>query len=1772
MSPWTNDYIGIPYLSGGRDRAGSDCWGLVRLVYREQYGIDLPSYGEIDYDAANIAQTAGLIADHRDQWQDVQDPCAGDVVLLRIEGYPAHVGVMIDATRMLHVHRDGLTSCIERLDGGSWRHRIEGYYRHAERLGGVVLSGCPHPLKTVSLVGTLPAGATLRDMILTECRRANVPDVLIEAQGHAWIDGEYIPSADWSTRIPAAGQRVEYRLLPAGGNNRALLTMIVMVAVAVAAPYAAGYINIMAGGAFGAAGSAGAMALGATVSMGLTYAGMALVNAIAPIRPPSVDSSVGRSRYQLQGGANQISPYGAIPVVLGQFRYTPPSGAIPYTESSASENYLRMVLCWGYGPLDVSDLRIGDTPLSSFEDIQIAHLRGVDGENKTAFNRLYGKDVSQESVSVKLETGTPVDRVTSADVDGIKLVFSFPQGLWKTASNGTNAGANVDGVDVGVSIQYRLTGAVDWQEVAATVRAATIGLPPTYDEQTLSKWDGDPDLGDWWYAEYGYLKDNVGDAVQVPLYQWTVVTLDRHNNVVMRQGCITDNPATNPSSTLLALMEAHNYGLPVSYERLPTPPAGEVELYQVCVQGETVVDTVDLRSVSITGCALTVDGLSLSVAAGSIVREDSETLVVSAATKSAFDRVVSLEVPTGQYDVRVTLVTDDSATGTYPSGNSAAVYRECYWSTLTGISNQRPIVPPKPLAMTAIRIRATNQLNGSLEGITGTVKCVCLDYNKATATWITRHTRNPASLFRHVLQHAGNAVPVADAGINLTQLARWHNYCRINGFAFDLVITGQRPMLDVLKDICAAGRASPDLVDGKWTVVIDEPKPNIVQHFTPHNSWGFEGTRILPKRPHALRVQFFNRAKGYQADERMVYDDGYTSANATLIEGIELPGITDADNVHAFGRFHLAQLALRPDTYTLNADMEHLICTRGDKVRVTHDVPMWGLGSGRIRQVLTSGATATGIVVDEVLPMDAGADYSVRIRRKTGTSLVCAIVPAVADGHYSTLMFVTPIATGLINANDLLLYGTTDSESVELVVTGIVPDSQGGARLTLVDYAPGVFNADEEAIPPYDSQISQPPLLMRTVIAGNKVPAVRRVVSDESALSVAGDGSLVSNILVSFGYAANLPKSVTHVELQYGHSAEDMVWDALPLAPLAAGIFVIPAVRDLHAYRFRLRYVDAQGMGGRWSAITEHTVVGKTSVPADVTGLSVGAAGKMLALDWGVVSARDIAGYEVRTADSGWGVDTAWLWRGKASSCTVDPGELDVPRALYVRAFDRGGRYSAASAQVTHTVTAPDRPGALTATFADTALTNATVTLDWPDTESEFGVAYYRASYGAVSKAVKASTITLPADWTGARVFSVQTVDQLGYASAARQLSVTKSAPGKVTQLRAQVIDNSVLLSWVLPAKTTLPIDHVRIRRGDSFATAELVGTKSGSFTSFDELEPGAYTYWATVVDTDNIEGLPVSVAAQVSEPPDFVFHGSIDSTFGGSLSSALLERGAVLMPIDTATSFAAHFTSRGWATPADQIAAGYPLFAQPTPPIAYYEEEFDFGTVLSSSRATVSWGGELIAGTPDISCTLSLSPDGVDWVNYPGVSNAFGTGWRYAKVRITVDQVADDHALYRLSALNVRADAKKRSDSGMVDCVAGDTLGTVYNFGREFIDVTSITATPEGTSPLTPVWSYKDTVIDGTYSITGGVATINAVGHDQVVGQNVRLAFLTGGAPDGIYPVASVGGADSYTVAVAAANTSGTVSTYSQGCRIYLFSDPTTRASARASIDVKGY
>ncbi len=323
-------------------------------------------------------------------------------------------------------------------------------------------------------------------------------------------------------------------------------------------------------------------------------------------------------------------------------------------------------------------------------------------------------------------------------------------------------------------------------------------------------------------------------------------------------------------------------------------------------------------------------------------------------------------------------------------------------------------------------------------------------------------------------------------------------------------------VFETCQDIASAARGSITIKDGLWSVIADTGNQTLVQHITPRNSWGFSAEKRLYDHPHAFRIKFKNELNDWNDDERIVYDDGYTSANATLFESIEFPGITHPNLIWKFGRFHIAQARLRPEMYSLYMDFEHLVCRRGNKVRVSHDVPLWGSGWGRVKSLTVVGTTITHITLDELVTMEAGKSYACRFRLADGGTPVLSIVTDA--GETDTLELATPVAVALgPKAGDLAMFGEADRETVELLVHSITRASDFTAQLFLVDVASAIYNADAGEIPPFDPQTSTP---VDITTLAPEPPTIDGMDTGTDVSAISGGGS-VSTILVYLTAPAN---------------------------------------------------------------------------------------------------------------------------------------------------------------------------------------------------------------------------------------------------------------------------------------------------------------------------------------------------------------------------------------------------------------------------------------------------------------------------------------------------------------------------------------------------------------------------------------------------------------------------------------------------------------------------
>lgn len=1629
-------YVGIPYVEKGRDETGLDCYGLVRLIYKNEMQIDLPSFSA-EYTQTDTARIEELIAQYKEGWQEVQEPAVGAIVLFKVFGNESHVGVVVSPTHFIHV-RENQDTVIESLSSTSWARRKVGYFKYSEKKS-VVLNAVPHPLRTERYTMPVVPGTTLKVLAEGLTKEYNIAPEL-KSKVAVMVNGMVIPQEQWQDTILKEGDAVEYRAVPTGSAGR----MLAMIAIVYFAPYLAGYAEFAAMPYVASTAVSAAVytaAYAATVLIG-----SALINAIAPIRPPVQgernDPGSAERQLMVTGGSNQQRPYAAIPVVLGKIRVTPPLGSSNFlTYENERDSYLSMLLVWGYGPLtiDAATLRIGEVPLSSFTDYNYITLDRKTEPNsvvKLGFDSIYGKDVTQVNTQVELVCeGNPELTVTPGPwfeaatgteyntenqivpVTSVTVALHFPQGLRKIYIKGSNAG-NSAATPVVVRLEYSVNNGASW----SLLEQLTLG----------------------------------GDTAKKDAFTTTRTYSNLNNNQMM----------------IRARRET----------------------------GDNTEDNSELR-----------------------------------------------------------------------------YYFNCILQNVTFLRNNNPAVDPvdTKIAKTAFKIKATDQLNGNLQGVSAVVQTYCKIWN-GTA-WVDGSTSNPAALMRYVLEHPANPRRVTNASsqINLTQLQYFYNYCQTRGFEYNSVLGESRSILEVLRDICAAGRASPALVDGKWTVVIDEAKANVVQHFTPHNSWGFEGTKALPKRPDGLRVTFFDQDQDYQESEIIVYDLGKNAGNAVLFESITLPGVTKRSLVIDHARWHMAQIKLRPEVYTLNSDVEYLVCNRGDRVKVMHDVPMWGLGSGRVKARLSS----TKLELDEDMPMKAGVTYTIRFRSKSGTSVVRNVVPKTADGHYTEIDLTFAVNTDQADVLDLFLFGELQQEAQDLMVISIEPASNNSARLTLVDYGvtpqynifTGYLNLTEATV--FESQVTLPPALQVDNF-GTKVPQITGFVSDESVMERVSKGIFKYKINVAFVNALGLPTTTETVEVQYDLlDATDNTNFRSIFVPYQNSSASISDVDEGKTYKIRMRYVARNGAVGQWGSYYNHTVVGKVNPPDQVDNFKVVAdksSGQLL-LSWHNNLEPDTSTYEVRKEDSGWGIEDARrVFYGDTTKVFVTY-TANGPTTFYIRAVDSSGNYSLTTSSVSFIPEAVPNITNIHYSYSDTALTSATVTLEWEDiTGSQFDVAYYELSYTGANITVKANTVTIPADWLGDKLFTVKTVDIHGKKSSGYSEIITKLAPNSPTELKTQVIDNTVMLYWTLPIRTSLPIDHVLIKKGLDWDTATLIGEKKGGFTTITENQGGNYTYWLSAVDTEGIQSIPVSITTLVNEPQDFIFSGEFSSTFNGTINSGSFDGSVIALPINTTETFEQHFTTRSWSTPQDQVDAGYPVFIQPSGGSGYYEETFDFGVVLSSTRVALTYKGKTIAGNPIVSTKISLSVDNSTFVDYNDVVDVFGTNFRYVKIRITVSEPTNV-GLYEISSISVRADAKLKNDAGSGFSSASDTLGTVFNFGKEFVDIQSIVVSPAGTTPIIPVYDFNDNMIDATYSVVSNVCTVSSNSHGFITGQKVRLYFSSGSAVTGVYTITSHS-TNSFTVDAVTPDTSGNVTIYAESFRVYLFNNSGSRVSANISWASKGY
>ncbi|CAB4195892.1 Tip attachment protein J [uncultured Caudovirales phage] len=983
-------------------------------------------------------------------------------------------------------------------------------------------------------VGGIRAGSTVADIVEALYARGGIHPLLRQG-AEVTINGEIVPVDMWRFVRPRPGANIDVSVPLHGGGGggggggknplKMVLSLVVAVAVMVVAPMVLGPLLGAGGTIFGTTvGGFGLTGLSLNIGIALgtgiiSMAAAAAINAVFPTSAPSLGrgfsglgggsgaGSVGVKEsptYSISGARNSSRVFSPVPVVLGAHKCVPPLGAKVYTEVLGDDEYLRMLFIWGIGPLKIEDLKIGETPISSYTDIEIETREGRVGDAPIT---LIPDIVLQDSIGVALTSAAgAIVRRTKEDADEISVDIVLPGGLVKFS------GLDRTATSVSVTVEYQLVGAGGWTSA------------PSF-------------------------------------------SLSDQTNTALRKG-------------------------------------------------------------------------------------------------------LRWSVSKGQYDVRLKRTTADST--------DIQVHDTVSWTYLRTIRHKPPTNFPVPLAMTAIRIKATDQLQGVIDNLSGKVSSYAPDWDGSA--WVESITQNPASLLRLALTGPGSARPRLTTQLDDVSFRAFHTFCATSGYKANMVRDYSSSMWGVFSDLCSTSRAAITVNGGKWAVIMDDFTKPIVQHFTPRNSWGFGSEKVIMIPPHGWRVRFVDEDNGYEQEERIVYDDGYNVDNATLFEGIEFPGVTNRDLVWKLARYHIAQARLRPESITFNADFENLVCQRGDRIVVSHDVMLIGLGSGRVKSLLVDGLNTTGVVLDDKITMETGKAYACRFRTETGTSILLNLVLSV--GESSTLTFTTPQVTATGPAvGDLAMFGISGSETADFIVKGIVPGQDLTATLVCVDYAPDIALADSGTIPAYTPNITQQADI--TGIAP-EVPVIYSVNSGVGAL-VLSPGGVQSRILVGISpVSGNVRASKIRGRFRVVGSSSWVFVES----PIEQSVLTLIPVTEGAQYEIQAQAVSYYGVASPWSSITHETVIGQSEPPANVTGFACNILGAQANLSWSANTEIDFSHYRIRwsplLSGASWASSVDSVARVSSTSISIP----SVAGTFLIKAVDYQGNESVTAASAITSITA----------------------------------------------------------------------------------------------------------------------------------------------------------------------------------------------------------------------------------------------------------------------------------------------------------------------------------------------------------------------------------------------------------------------------------------------------------------------------------------------------
>lgn len=386
-----------------------------------------------------------------------------------------------------------------------------------------------------------------------------------------------------------------------------------------------------------------------------------------------------------------------------------------------------------------------------------------------------------------------------------------------------------------------------------------------------------------------------------------------------------------------------------------------------------------------------------------------------------------------------------------------------------------------------LKLKATKINEDKLKKINIISHGVARTWNGTAWSSTKTATRNPAAWALEILTSDSHpASKYNDSEIDLDSFGDYYDFCELNGYKFDYVITQNMKKDDVLNYIMeATGACIYTDIYGRRAVAFDHPQENALAVYNPQNIIDIQNKKTFGRRTDALRIKWVNSNDDlFQEDTyllmREVNGVPLTLNENSIIKDITVTGITTFDHIVKYARRLMAVEILRPKTTIIEVGNEGIFYTPLSKILIQDDSLKIGIGKGyTIRECVWQSGLLKKIYTNELLTFDPQKSYGIIVNCYSTDDGKPVAIKVTGTGTTDELTVTTTLRSSAAfkpESGNIFSFGEldTDGEFSKVTTEYLISDikrSDKGFNLDLVNYNEAIY--DSGTIPEYKSNITK---------------------------------------------------------------------------------------------------------------------------------------------------------------------------------------------------------------------------------------------------------------------------------------------------------------------------------------------------------------------------------------------------------------------------------------------------------------------------------------------------------------------------------------------------------------------------------------------------------------------------------------------------------------------------------------------------------------------------